>query len=52
MWKIWPIKNHEWIRTFHPTLDGKKKIKKKEKEMKTLDEKSYMQIMDENLPFG
>jgi hypothetical protein len=49
MQKIWATENHKWIKTFHPTLDRDKiKIKK---EMKKLDEKSYMQIMDVNLPF-
>jgi hypothetical protein len=31
---------------------GKKRKEKKNKGMKTLDEKYYNQIMDENLPFG
>jgi hypothetical protein len=48
MWKIRPTKNHECMKTFHPTLDEKKKKKR----IKTLDEKSYIKIMDENLPLG
>jgi hypothetical protein len=48
MWKIRPTKNHECMKTFHPTLDEKKKNKR----IKTLDEKSYIKIMDENLPLG
>jgi hypothetical protein len=43
MWKIWFIKNHRWM----------KKIKIKENwRDQTLDEKSYIQIMDENLQLG
>jgi hypothetical protein len=50
MWKIWPIKNYEWIKKIHPTLDGKNE--KENKEMKNLDENPTCKIMDENLPFG
>jgi hypothetical protein len=48
MWKIRPTKNHECMKTFHPPLDEKNKNKR----IKTLDEKSYIKIMDENLPLG
>jgi hypothetical protein len=43
MWKLWPIKNHGWMKSFHPILNDFLKDK-------TLDEKYYIQIMDENLP--
>ncbi len=43
MWKIWPTKNHGWMKIF---------IQIWKKGMKNLDEKYYNQIMDENLPFG
>ncbi len=41
MWKIWLIKNHEWMETFHPNVGWKKIINKNEQ----------MEILDENLPF-
>jgi hypothetical protein len=41
MWKLWPVKNHKWMKTFHSIL-GEKINKKENKGMKILDEKSYI----------
>ncbi len=49
LWKIWLTKNHGWMKIF---IQLWKKEENKNKGMKTLDEKYYNQIMDENLPFG
>jgi hypothetical protein len=50
MWKIRPTKNHECMKTFHPTSDEKKKNKGLKNWMKNLTSKLWMKTfhLDEN----